>query len=245
MVGTWQAWVGDCSRKKGKMKHGAKSAVRHKAKGAVKANTRNRWVWGNRIRQDRVPVLIPLTRTDTWLRIRYLTDSLHSDLKRNRAKSQFWNTWFCIFLNRVWLGMKWRAHSTKDAWRVLTEAAGALSISTCLLSLGIVGQICTWYFSAKRCKWKTNDSFKTSNLTSVEGYKRSVLNNLFLSYLNNWEMASGLHFRHSQLKKEILTKFLKIYFTNKWGVFWVVKQYPNNIWEEASVRSYSQKVKLN
>lgn len=150
-----------------------------------------------------------------------------------------------VFFWTVWLGMKWRAHSTKDAWRVLTEAAGALSISTCLLSLGIVGQICTWYFSAKRCKWKTNDSFKTSNLTSVEGYKRSVLNNLFLSYLNNWEMASGLHFRHSQLKKEILTKFLKIYFTNKWGVFWVVKQYPNSIWEEVSARSYSQKVKLN
>lgn len=40
-----------------------------KDKGAVKANTRNRWVCGNRIRQDRVPVLIPLTKTDSWLRI--------------------------------------------------------------------------------------------------------------------------------------------------------------------------------
>lgn len=95
----WEGVLG----KKVRVNDGAKSAARHKAEGAVKGNTGSRWVWGNRIRRDCVPVLIPLTRIDSCLRIWYLSDSLNSALKRSRKKSQFWNTWFHIFQNRTWI----------------------------------------------------------------------------------------------------------------------------------------------
>lgn len=67
--------------------------------------------------------------------------------------------------------MKWRACSTEDTWRGLTKAGGA-HFWWCVhfhlpIVLGNHRPAFHRYFSAKRCKWTFNESFKSSNFSSV------------------------------------------------------------------------------